>query len=36
MMVDLVFMIVQNVSSCRTAVTPTAVTPTVVIVLEFT
>ena len=36
MMVDPMFMIVQNVRSFLTAVTPTAVTPTVVIVLEFT
>ena len=35
MMVDPMFMNIQNVRSFVTAVTPTAVTPTVVIVLEF-
>ena len=36
MMVDPMFMIVQNVRSFLTAVTPTAATPTAVILLEFT
>ena len=36
MMVDPMFIIVQNVRSFLTAVTPTAVTSTVVILLEFT
>ena len=35
MMVDPIFMIVQNVRSFLTAVTPTAVTPTAIILLEF-
>ena len=36
MMVDPMFMIVQNVRSFLTAVTPTAVTPTVLILPDFT
>ena len=36
MMVDPIFLIVQNVRSFLTAVTPTAVTPTAVILFEFT
>ena len=36
MMVDLMVMIVQNVKSFLTAVPPTAVTQTAVILLEFT
>ena len=36
MLLDPMFMIVQNVRSFLTAVTPTAGTPTAVILLEFT
>ena len=36
MMVDPMFMIVKNVRSFLMAITPTAVTPTAVILLEFT
>ena len=36
MMVDPMFMIVKNVRSFLTAVTPTAATPTAVILLKFT
>ena len=36
MMVDPMFMIIQNARSFLTAVTPTAVTLTAVILLEFT
>ena len=35
-MVDPMFMIIQNISSFLNAVTPTAVTPTAVILLKFT